>query len=128
MTRKTGSRFLDSSAWLAYFFKESKVVKDIIDGESIFFTSSISLFEISRKLRKLNVDSHLERSFLDFIQERSIIIDVDAVVSLSALNWPELHTVDAFIYASAVLQNSILVTADFDFKKLDRVELIEKQY
>ena len=42
----TDSKFIDSSAWLSYFYAENQEIKDIIESETLILTSCISLFEI----------------------------------------------------------------------------------
>jgi predicted nucleic acid-binding protein len=44
--RRTEFKLLDSSIWLAYFFAEREVVKELIDSNEILYTSSLSLFEV----------------------------------------------------------------------------------
>lgn len=125
--RKTGSKFLDSSAWLAYFYQESTLTRDIIEGEDAVFTSAISLYEVIRKLRKRKTRQNLVQSFLTFMQDRSMVVEITNEVSIVALNWPELDTIDAFIYASAYLQKATLYTCDLDFKGLSGVEILDRK-
>ena len=53
----TGSRLLDSSVWLAYLFNGA--YSDVIDSEEVHLLSSLSLFEIKKKLIKSKIESHL---------------------------------------------------------------------
>ena len=47
----TASKFLDSSAWLSYFYAEGKEIKEYIESEDLLFTSVISLLEIKNNPR-----------------------------------------------------------------------------
>ena len=58
--KKTGSKFLDSSAWLSYLFAENDEIKEIIDSDGLY-TSVISLFEIRRKFLREKILSRIKR-------------------------------------------------------------------
>ena len=57
--KRTGSKILDSSAWLSYLFAENDEIKEVIDSNEMLYTSVISLFEIRRKLlrEKISIDN-----------------------------------------------------------------------
>ena len=127
--RQTESRyFLDSSAWLSYFFAENEELKGIIDGGSVLFTSVISLFEIKRKLIKEKIDMNKIHSTLSYIKEKSIIVRIEQDVCEKAAEISikeKLHTTDSLIYTSSVINNCIFVTGDQDFKNIKEVLLIK---
>jgi len=50
-----GTKFIDSSVWIAYFFNGD--FSDLIETPEIFFLSVVSLYEIQKKLRKEKIDS-----------------------------------------------------------------------
>ena len=127
--KKTECRLMDSSAWLSYFFATSKQVKKIIESNSMLYTSVISIFEIKQKLMRDGFEGDLEE-VLAFIENRSIVINLDEVISRSAADFSiqyKLHAMDALIYASAKAMDSELVTADSDFEKLDNVMIIQQE-
>lgn len=120
---------MDSSAWLSYFFATSEQVKKIIESNSMLYTSVISIFEIKRKLMRDGFEGDLE-GVLTFIENRSIVINLDEDISRSAADLSiqyKLHAMDALIYASAKAMDSELVTADSDFGKLDDVMIIQQE-
>jgi len=120
---------MDSSAWLSYFFATSQQVKKIIESNSMLYTSVISIFEIKRKLMRDGFERDLE-GVLTFVENRSIVINLDEVISLSAADLSlehKLHAMDALIYASAKVMDSELVTADSDFEKFDDVMIIQQE-
>ena len=127
--KKTECKLMDSSAWLSYFFATSEQAKKIIESNSMLYTSVISIFEIKRKLIRDGLEGDLEE-VLFFIENRSIVINLDEVISRSAADLSihyKLHAMDALIYASAKAMDSELVTADSDFEKLDDVMIIQQE-
>lgn len=124
----TGSRiFFDSSAWFTYFQKSRNEARHILEKADVLFTSSISIFEIKRKLIKRGVPGFNIKKIIEFINLRSIVIDLDnkicdSAAAISIKN--NLHAVDALIYTSAQRKNAILVTSDSDFRKCDDVIIL----
>ena len=126
--RKIEYKLLDSSAWLAYFFATSPEIKKIIESENVLYSCVISIFEVKRKLIRDGYKESLEK-VLSFMKDRSIIINIDEVISQSAADISinaKLHALDALIYASAREMNAELITADPDFEKLDNVRIIQQ--
>ena len=63
------SKFLDSSAWLAYFYGGNEEIKSIVESDTILLTSAIYLFEIKNKLIKNKIEiAKLKRS-MEFIKK-----------------------------------------------------------
>ena len=94
----------------------------------MLYTSAISIFEIKRKLMRDGFEGDLE-GVLTFVEERSIVINLDEDISQSAADLSiqyKLHAMDALIYASARAMDSELVTADSDFEKLEDVIIIQQ--
>lgn len=119
---------MDSSGWLAYFLAESDDVKRIVEGGVIILTSVLSIFEIKKKLLHDNANKDKIDRVISFIKTRSLVIELSesiaeeaAVISINN----SLAAIDALIYATAKMNNSILVTGDFDFHKLDGVKLLK---
>lgn len=120
----TGIELVDSSAWLAYYFGESDEVKNIIDSDALLLTSSLSLFEIRKKLLKLNKDPI---AVLNFIKQRSgIIVPTIRIVEKAAdiAIDKKLGAIDAMIYTSARLNNARLLTCDNDFRELEYATIV----
>ena len=126
----TDSRLLDSSAWLSYFYADNKEIKSIIESNSILLTSSISIFEIKKKLMKDKIEiSKVERT-IEFIKKRSLIINIDFLIADAAVNFAiknNLATIDALIYSAAKKNNSILITLDNDFRNLNDVMILNHE-
>ena len=126
--KETEKYFLDSSVWLAYFLAASEEIKKLIDSNTVLFTSAISLFEIRKRLIKENLQNKKIAQACEFIKENTIIIDIDTEISEKAVAISikeKLHTVDALIYTSAIVNNAILVTADKkDFSNLNNVKIL----
>ncbi len=121
----TGSRLIDSSLWLSYLINGDH--KDIIDTEGILLLSALSLFEIKRKLLKEKLSSPVIEKRLDFIRRKSLIINADTAIADKAADLAIAHdlpAMDAIIYASALLNNAIVLTLDNDFKGLEKAQVL----
>lgn len=121
----TDSKFIDSSIWLAYILEGKH--KDILESSELLLISVLSLFEIQKKLLKINASQELINSFISFIKKKSIIINVDEkVIERTMIIYQEnnLPTIDAIIYASSLENESILLTSDNDFRGLKNIEII----
>ena len=117
-----GSKFIDSSIWLAYILEGKH--KEIIDAAEILLSSVLSLFEIHKKLLKINASKELIESFLLFIKKKSIIIHVDEKIVEKAVVFSyenNLPVIDSLIYASSIQNESSLLTSDNDFRGLKNV-------
>lgn len=126
--KKTASRyFIDSSAWLSYFYGESRRAKNVVESTAVLFTSVLSLFEVKRKMLREKHPSKNIGGAMNFIKERSIIVDVNEVRAERAARISierGLHTIDALIYTSAIDAKAALLTCDSDFQDLENVEII----
>ena len=117
----------DSSAWIEYFAgsKLGQNVKEIVDSMEIIYTPSIDLLEIKHKYQKENKKW---KKRIDFICERSLIIDVNTEIALFAAdikNEYGLYSIDAIIYSSARKMKSKLLTKDSHFKDLQDVIMLK---
>lgn len=121
----TAIKCLDSSAWLAYYFGDSLLVKELVEkGECTIVTSSLTIFEIKKKLLKLKKDTH---PFLTLVKQRgSIIIPATAIAEQAAELAVEkqLGAMDALIYVSARVISAELITRDNDFRGLPHVQML----
>jgi len=122
----TSSELFDSTIWLDYLIKGS--FKDKIEQEEIFALSSLSLFEIKRKLLR---NKELKKKEIDekisFIKSKSNIISVDEIIAEMASEIAEknnLGAADALIYTTTILNNSTLLTLDNDFRGLEKVRVM----
>ena len=117
--KKTDSKLIDSSVWLAYLFNST--YSNIIDSEEILLLSVLSLFEIKRKLAKSKVENSRIARSLEFIKKRNLIIPVSEDISEKAVDFSldnNLSIIDALIYTTAILNDSTLITLDNDFRGL----------
>ena len=124
----TDSRFFDSSAWLSYLHAINEDLKSIIESDKLIFTSVISLFEIKNKLIKDKMEIVKIQRSIDFIKNRSLIIEIDSEIAEKAVEFSikhKLHTADSLIYASCLINNSLLITLDNDFRGMINVLVIE---
>lgn len=66
-------------------------------------------------------------TLLSYIKERSILVKLDQKICEEAAELSikeKLHAVDSLIYLSSLLNNCTLITADKDFKDLEKVIII----
>lgn len=120
-----GSKLLDSSVWIDYLSNGRH--SDIIDSDEILLASALSLFEIKKKMMKLKIEPGKIDGSLEFIKKRSLILDVTSDIAEKATGFSlenELPMVDALIYTTSVLNNSILITLDNDFRGLKNVLIV----
>ena len=123
--KRTDSKLIDSSVWLAYLFNGS--YSDTIDSDEILLLSVLSLFEIKRKLGKSNYENSKIIKCMDFIRKRSLIVPVSEEIADNAANFSlekNLSIVDSIIYTTAMLNDSMLLTLDNDFRGLRNVVLM----
>ena len=127
MKKTASSYFVDSSAWVSYFYGESSNARNVIESRDVIFTSALSLFEVKRKmLREKHPMKEIERA-MDFIKDRSIIVDVtetQAEMASEVSIEKRLHTIDALIYTGADEVKATLITCDSDFQGLENVKVI----
>jgi predicted nucleic acid-binding protein len=117
----------DSSAWIEYFAgsKLGRNVKELVDGMEIIYTPSIGLLEIKHKYQRENKKW---KKRINFICDRSLIIDVNSEIALLAADMKYeygLYSIDAIIYSSAKKMKSKLLTKDSHFKNLKDVIMLK---
>ncbi len=123
--KATDSNFLDSSIWLAYFLDGHH--KEVIESEKILFISTLSLFEIKKKLSGKKIPDKIIKEKLKFIKERAISLDLDSATAEQAAEISIKHklpAIDSLVYATAIYHKAKLMTLDNDFRGLDNVELL----
>jgi len=121
----TDSKLLDSSIWLEYLIHGK--YKEIIETQETLYISSLSLFEIKRKLTRDKFNEIEIIKALEYVKKRTLIILVSAEISETAVELSLQHTLgamDALIYASAIIQQAILLTCDNDFRQLKEVTIL----
>lgn len=123
-----GSKLVDSSAWLSYFYAENPKIKSIVESDDILLTSSLSIFEAKLKLIKDKKELSLIQKSLEIIKKRSLLIPIDEKISEDAAEVSfkhRLHMTDAIIYVSAIKNNALLITLDNDFRGLNNVLVLD---
>ncbi|OIO42564.1 hypothetical protein AUJ62_01020 [Candidatus Pacearchaeota archaeon CG1_02_32_21] len=121
----TEYKFLDSSVWLEYF--HNRKYSGIIESKEIILSSTLSIFEIKRKLMKEKYEKSKIIRAIEFVKKRSLIIPIDDKISEKAAEISaekNLPAIDSLIYSSAILNKSKLITLDNDFRGLKEVVLM----
>ena len=118
------SKLIDPSVWIAYFF--NGMHKEIIDSDEMLLLSVLSLFEIRKSLSKNKIAEDKIKKSMEFVKRRSLIIEVNTEIAEKAVDFSlenGLPIIDSIIYATSVMNESILVTLDNDFRGLKGVVL-----
>ena len=121
----TGSKLIDTSIWLDYFYKYK--YKEIIDVSEIMFISVLSLFEIRKKMYKDKLDSSKIEALMTFLEKKSLLQPVSKEITELAAQLSFQHgiaAVDALIYATALHYNAELITRDNDFRGLPNARVL----
>jgi len=122
----TDSKVIDTSVWLDYFFE--KKYTELIDSPEIIIISTLSLFEIKRKLYKNKVDPTKITTLMDFLHKKCLIFPVSIEIAERAVQLSiqyQLAAADAIIYATAQERKAQLITRDNDFRGLPEVTLLK---
>lgn len=116
----------DSYAWIAYLAGKSEKVRKIVDSDILILTPSIVITEIKHKYQKEGHD-YTER--IKFIETRCIIIDISREIASKAAELKlkhKLYTIDALIYATAIIKGAQLFSGDKHFKDIPDVIFIKE--
>ncbi|MDP1694777.1 MAG: PIN domain-containing protein [Candidatus Woesearchaeota archaeon] len=120
----TDIKCFDSSAWLSYYFSQNSAVKSMIDSHGLILTSSLSLFEIKKRMLNLKKDPE---PLLIFMKQRSVIIMPTIEINEKAAEIAvknKLGAMDSLIYTTSLMHEAELVTGDNDFRNIDNVKII----
>ena len=117
----------DTSAWIEYFSGSilGRKVKLYVNKTDTIYTPSIGLMELKNKYQR---EKKTWKSRVEFIKERSLVIDIDTDIALSAADMKlkhGLYSIDALVYAVAQSTKSVLITKDHHFKGLKDVMVLE---
>lgn len=121
----TDSKLLDSSTWLEYFHNKKNT--NLIESDAQLLSSTLSIFEIKKKLEKDNQKKEFVTECLNFLKERSIVIPLDTKIAENAAELSlkyKLAALDSLIYATATMHKAILISMDNDFRNLPDVQIL----
>ena len=122
----TEYKLIDSSVWVRYLINEE--YKDIIESEDIFYISSLSIFEVKKKLLKLNYKTQDILKSLEFIKKKCNILEVTKEISEEAADISfnkNIGMADSIIYITAIKNEAKLLTADNDFRNLENTQILD---
>jgi toxin FitB len=120
----TEYNLIDSSVWIDYLVNGH--YKELIEKEEKLLLATISLIEINKKLFKLKVPTKEINNKIDYIKKQSILINLDEKIAEKAAGIvieKNLPVADSIVYASAIINNAVLLTLDNDFRGLERVKI-----
>jgi len=120
----TEYKLIDSSLWIDYLINGN--FKEIIEKEEKLLLATISLIEIKKKLSKIKIPNKEIASKVDYIKKQSILINLDEKIAEKASELvieKELPIADSIVYASALINNAVLLTLDNDFRGLNGVKI-----
>lgn len=119
-------KLIDSSVWIAYMTK--KLYLDIINSEDTLLLSTLSIFEIKKKLTNDNIPKIKIDENIKFIKERCILIPVTTEIAEEAVNIStenHIPAIDSLIYATARSNNAVIITLDNDFRNLKGATILD---
>lgn len=122
----TEYKLIDSSVWVRYLINEE--YKEIIESEDIFYISSLSIFEVKKKLLKLNYKTQDILKSLEFIKKKCNILEVTKEISEEAADISfnkNIGMADSIIYITAIKNKAKLLTADNDFRNLENTQVLD---
>ena len=122
-------KFLDSSIWIAHLVEANTKAISLLESDTILFSSILTLFEVRKKLIKEGFEIEEIMKILDFIKNRSVIVNLnDEIVNLAAeLSLKhDIPSIDSIIYSSSIDVGINLLTFDNDFRGLENVEVLSK--
>ena len=121
----TEYELIDSSLWVDYLINGNH--RNLIEAEKRLLLATISIIEIWKKLNKLKISKKEARQKIDYVKEKSILINLDEKIAEKASQLiveKEVHLADSVVYASALLNNATLTTLDNDFRGLKSVKIL----
>lgn len=120
---------VDSSGWLEYFAggKNAEIFTPAIENTDNLLVSTINIYEIYKKI----LTERDEKSAIEAIglMQQAKVIDVNSSISVQAAALSckyKLPMADSVIYTTAIQNDAILWTQDYDFKGLPNVKLVKK--
>ena len=123
--KMTDSKLIDTSVWLDYLFKDK--YKEIIDLSETVLISSLTIFEIRRKMLKDKLDHAAIEAAMLFVDKKSLIEPVSTDIAELAAQLSDKHQLaaaDSIIYATAQHRKVQLITRDNDFRGLPGVVVV----
>ena len=121
----TDCDLIDSSVWVDYLINGKH--KDLIETEKKLLLATISIIEIIKKLNRLKIPKKEIAQKIAYVKKQSILVDLDEKIAEKAseiIIEKDIPLADSIVYASAISNDSILITLDNDFRGLDSVKLI----
>ncbi|MDO8625543.1 MAG: PIN domain-containing protein [Candidatus Diapherotrites archaeon] len=125
----TENRFLlDSKVWLGHFLEKDPQTAEVIESHSNYlYCSVLSIHEIITVLDKRKYSDAEILKALEFIRQNATIVDVIETTAINAAferKKNSLPTVDSLIYATAIQEEAVLITADHHFEGLPQALII----
>jgi len=120
-----GTKLIDSSVWIAYFFKGE--FAELIETQEIFFLSVVSLYEIKKRLTKEKIEPAKISHCIHFLKKKSFIVPLNETLTEQAVDMTFHHNLafaDSIIYATSFSHGVTLYTLDNDFRNLPYVTIL----
>jgi len=120
---------VDSSGWLEYLSdgKNAGKFAPAIQKTDELIISPINIYEVYKKILS-GKDENTANQVLGLMNQAKII-DVDFSISMQAAKLSidkKIPMADSIIYITALQNNAVVWTQDYDFKKLDGVKFFKK--
>ena len=120
---------VDSSGWLEYFTdgKNAKLYAPVIENTGELIVSAINIYEIFKKVLAERDENSAFEAVTVMMQSK--VIDVNNIISIRGAKLSKelkLPMADSLIYATALENDAVVWTQDYDFKDLENVKFIKK--
>lgn len=128
------THLLDTSAFLAYFFREpghERVLALFEDDSTVIGLSILSASEFWARLKAAGKEGHFQREWQDHLPLFDEIIPVDwdvtqEAITLRAAASGRLPTIDSLIAATAATRGAVLVHRDSHFNSIPDSLLLQE--
>lgn len=122
---------IDTSVWIEYF-KGTKLglkLKDKIESGQLLFINPLTIAELTQWSEKNSLDT---KKILEFVYANCKVLNLsNDILEFAGKNYNTLRQIktkigliDVIIYVSAIINNLVLLTKDYDFNGLTGVELL----
>jgi len=122
---------IDTSVWIEYF-KGTKLglkLKDKIESGQLLFINPLIIAELTQWSEKNSLDT---KKILEFVYANCKVLNLsNDILEFAGKNYNTLRQIktkigliDVIIYVSAIINNLVLLTKDYDFNGLTGVELL----
>ena len=118
----------DTYAWIEYLegSKKGRIVESYVADDDIIYTPTICLAELKAKLLRDKVPGDYQERSIETVMSRSVLVPLNEDIALNAAEFKNrgLYMMDAVVYATALINNTKLLSGDKHFEGYEQVEFL----